>query len=302
MSDLQNGSLVQHAKLRLPAARALLRTDGFEPNTWLAGLTAFSLDAESGRYALAATWLTHDQAVEQFLAAQPGGFAAADEETSGKPPRASRWRSAQEAFARKLSAAEVERLLNEGEIGTLVSRAVDVEKLIAPLHPPADVGAVKAALADPATARSFFVSLSELLSVPSPGRARFEPLFAAARALPVEPAQQWLVATLFPFLAAPDRNVLLRPRTTCSAAERLGSDLRFDAIPNWTTYSALRALSVRLLERLAPAGAKDFIDVETFLHATAATRRPSTTAARAAAVPGKPARKAAPRGSRRATT
>ena len=82
--------------------------------------------------------------------------------------------------------------------------------------------------------------------------------------------------TLFPFLGRPDRHPILRPGSTREAAERLGFDLRFDDNPNWSTYAALRALSGRLLEALAGAGAKDFIDVEVFSHA-ASTMRASGT-------------------------
>jgi len=318
MSDLQNGSLVRHvslgigkivaleaeavhvffpdsdkrfaAKLRLPAARAMLRTDGFEPNGWLEGLTAFSLDATTGRYALSATWLTHEQAVAQFLAVYPEGFADPDylEGGKGRPGRAARWHAGQAAWAKKLGKAELERLVEEGDVAVFVDRARDIDKVVASLHPPADVGVIKEALSDPETARPFFLALAELVSVPSPGRARFDKLFAAARALPVEPGQQWLVATLFPFLAAPDKHVLVRPRSTVLGAERLGCDVRYDASPNWATYAAVRAVEVQQLERLAAQGAKDFVDVEAFLHVTATTRRatakpaaPKAAAARA---------------------
>lgn len=306
MSDLQNGTLVKHnalgvgkivavetsavhvffpdsdkrfaAKLRLPAARAMLRTDGFEPNGWLEGLTAFSMDAASGRYALSATWLTHDQAVEQFLAIYPEGFldAAYVGPAKGREARPARWRAAHAAWGRKLGRAEAERLVGEGDFAALADRIREIDRLVAPLHPPADAGKVKEALADEESARAWLLALLDLLSVPSPGRARFDKLFVAARNLPVDPAQQWLMATLFPFVAAPDKHVLLRPRATCLAAERLGCDLRYDPTPNWATYSALRTLSTQLLERLAPSGAKDFVDVEAFLHVTATTRRPST--------------------------
>ena len=122
MADLQNGTLVQHAtlgvgkivaleptavhvffpdsdkrfaaKLRLPAARALLRTEGIERNTWLEGLSAFALDAKVGRYALAASWLTHDEAVDQFLAVFPDGFAD-PAYVAGKGGRAVGWLEAE---------------------------------------------------------------------------------------------------------------------------------------------------------------------------------------------------------------
>jgi len=112
LTDLENGTLVRHntlgvgkivalepnavhvffpggetrfaTKLRLPAARPLLRTEGVEPNEWLAGLSAFTLDTKEGRYALAASFMTHEEAAQRFLAAHRGGFGSA-------PFRAATW-------------------------------------------------------------------------------------------------------------------------------------------------------------------------------------------------------------------
>jgi hypothetical protein len=305
MAELENGTLVQHttlgvgkivaveanavhvffpdndrrfaAKLRLPAARPMLRTEGFERDSWLEGLSAFSLDPTVGRYGLAASWLTHDEAIAQFLAMFPKGFEVA-QGGEGKARRTAQWRAAREAWAAAFGKGEAERLATDGDFAELVKRALKVERLVAALHPPADADAAKEAFADGEATRAFFVALLELLSVPSPGRARFEKLFAAAVALPIEPAQQWVVATLFPFLASPERHVLLRPKVTCEAAERLGCDLRWDASPNWATYSALRTLSTQLLEKLKPHGAKDFVDVESFLHVTGTAKRQPTKA------------------------
>jgi hypothetical protein len=300
MADLQSGTLVQHrtlgvgkvvaleatavhvffpesdkrfaAKLRLPQARPLLRTEGFERNPWLEGLSAFSFDAKVGRYALAARWISHDEAVEQFEAIYPRAFADPAYLT-GKDARATRWRAAHDRWTEVFGPKEGERLVAAGELDEIVKRMRAVEELIAPLHPSADVGAVEKALSSDDTARPFCAALFDLLSVPSPGRARFDRLFAAARELPVEPAQQWLVATLFPFVASPAKQVLLRPKITCEAAERLGCNLGDDASPNWDSYSALRAMSAQLLGSLEQNGAKDHIDVEAFLHVTATAKR-----------------------------
>ena len=271
MSDLENGSLVQHttlgvgkivaleanavhvffpdsdkrfaAKLRLPAARAMLTTEGFERNTWLEGLSAFALDPKVGRYGLAVSWLTHEQAIEQFLAIYPAGFEDPGYVGEGKGKRAFRWRAAHDAWGAAFGKGEdTEKFLAETDLKKIMKLLLDVEKPIAGLHPPADVDAMKEAFVDEETARPFLVALGELLSVPSPGRARFEKLFAAAEDLPVDPAQQWLLATIFPFVASIERHVLVRPKVTCEAAERLGCDLRYDPSPNWATYAALRNL------------------------------------------------------------
>lgn len=300
MADLQNGKLVQHrtlgvgkivalestavhvffpdsdkrfaAKLRLPAARALLRTDGFEPDAWLEGLSAFTFDEKAGRYAVAARWISHEDAVEQFLAVFPEGFADRAYAT-GKGARAAIWRAACARWTELFGEKEGGRLVEPGELDQVVKRLLAVEETIAPLHLPADEGAVANALSGDEVTRRFCAALLELVSVPSPGRARFDKLFAAARDLPVARAQQWLVATLFPFLASPKRQVLLRPKVTGEAAARLGCDLGDDASPNWPTYSALRSLSAQLLESLEPKGAKDHVDVEVFLHVTATAKR-----------------------------
>jgi hypothetical protein len=68
--------------------------------------------------------------------------------------------------------------------------------------------------------------------------------------------------------------MLLRPKVTSQAAHRLGLELRFAADPNWTTYSTFLRSSEQLLEKLRAIGAKDFIDVESFL--TVVTTRPAT--------------------------
>jgi hypothetical protein len=90
------------------------------------------------------------------------------------------------------------------------------------------------------------------------------------------------MATFFPFVAVPSRQLVLVPRSASGGASRLGCDLQYQSAPNWVTYSRLRDLSARLLEKLQPSGAKDLIDVEVFLHATGA-RRPAAAVKRAKA-------------------
>jgi hypothetical protein len=304
MSDLSNGILVQHVslgvgkivalepfaahvffpaaekrfatKLRLPDALSLLRTEGVVPDAWLQGLSAFTLDPETRRYALAASWLTHEQAIAQFVAAFPQGFAdprhAGPAVGSGKGGRAPRWRAAHEAWGRAFGEGEGDRLVAAGDVRELVKRTLAVERHVLPLHPPDEAGALAEALADPSATELFFQRLFELLSVPSPSRARFDRLFAAAAALAGSPESAWAVATILPFVAQPERQVFLRPATACDVAKRLGCDLRWDDAPNWATYAAFRGLSAKLLEELRPIGARDHVDVETFLHATATAR------------------------------
>ena len=308
MSELSIGTLVQHislgvgkvvalepnavhvffkdreerfaAKLRLPDASKLIRTDGVERDAWLEGLSAFALDAGSGRYALAANFLTHEQAIAGFLKGYPKGFAdpAYVGTGTGKRERASRWRAANAEWVEAFGGGEAARLVEAGKGKEILKRALRVEKHVVQVAGTFAPGALTEALGDPETAGPFMEALLELLSVPSPGRARFEKLFAATEALELDPALAWPIATVFPFVADPTRHVFLWPKTACGAAERLGCNLRYDVEPNWPTYSALRAFSTHLLEPLRARAAKDFVDVEAFLF-DAATRRPTPSTA-----------------------
>jgi hypothetical protein len=309
MGELENGMLVQHAslgmgkvvaleanavhvffpdgekrfaaKLRLPLARPLLRTEGLESNPWLEGLSSFVLDPGTGRYGLAATWVTHDQAIAQFLAAQPRGFDVPKAGGARRAARTASWRAGHQAWVEAFGQGQGERLLAADEVRELVRRALGVERHVRALHPDAERDALKEALADTAASRTFFGALLELLAVPAPPRARFEKLFSAAAALSAAPPSRWPIATLFPFLAQPERHPFLRRRWTCEAAERLGCNLRYQDTPAWTTYAALRKLSAQLLERLRAIGARDLFDVEAFLYLTA-TRRPPAPRPRSA--------------------
>ncbi|ACL64388.1 conserved hypothetical protein [Anaeromyxobacter dehalogenans 2CP-1] len=306
MDDLSTGTLVRHAtlglgrvvalepnavhvffpaaesrfaaKLRLPDARRLLRREAAGNDPWLEGLTPFSLDAETRRYALAASWITHDQAVAQFTAAYPGGFSG--EAYLAPGGRAAAWRAAAAEMEGAFGDGAAAALLADGDHRALVERALRVLGKAAAAGT-VDLDEVEAALADAETALPFFEAVLAVLSVPSPARARFERLFAAAGALG-DSAVAWPLATALPFVASPAKQVFLSPRIASAAADRLGFDLRLDAAPGWSAYAALRTFSDGLLERLRPLGARDLVDVEAFLHAIA-TRRAGSTAGRSRA-------------------
>lgn len=303
MTDLKMGMLVQHTslglgkivaletdavhvffeasekrfatKLRLAAAAPFL-SPAVGKNAWLKGMGPLSLDAKTNRYGLAATWLTHDEAVARFLEAFPKGFADPKyrAESKRKGDSEFKWRAAQAAFAEQLGGGDGERLLAADDVGELVRRAVRVERNVGLVHPNPEKASLKDALKDKGAAQAFFEALFELLAVAAPDRSRFEKLASAVAALPqgASPALAWPLATGFAFIARPDRHMLMRPKATSDAAMRLGFDIGYGAVPSWATYSALLSFAELLLAKLAPLGARDHVDVESFLHATAAKR------------------------------
>jgi hypothetical protein len=59
------------------------------------------------------------------------------------------------------------------------------------------------------------------------------------------------VVTLFPFVADPDRHLILKPRIIKRVAARYGVDLHYQSRPNAVTYAGLLDLAQWLRERLA---------------------------------------------------
>ena len=296
MSDFEKGMLVQHAslglgkvvalepkavhvffvgrdsrfaaKLRLPDAASLLRPAAASDRVWLGGVSAFSLDTATGRYGFAETWIPHEEAVARFVEAYPKGFADPlyTGDGKGRQARPARIRRAHAAFVEAFGNGEGERLVAAGDVAKLVTGTLAIEKLAGANQAGADKANLATGLKDPEVARPFFAALFELLATATPERPGFDALSAAVGAFPAdEGSRGWQLVTLLPFLAQPDRHLLLRPKLTSQAAHRLGLELRFAAAPNWTTYSTLLKSAEQLLEKLRPLGASDLVDVESFL-------------------------------------
>jgi hypothetical protein len=298
MSDLENGMLVQHAslglgkvvalepkavhvffatsdarfatKLRLPMVLPLL-TPAAATNAWLSGLSDFALDAKSGRYGLAGTWLSHADAVARFQETFPQAFADPKYVGDGadKRERVSRWRRAHDVYVEKLGGGEGERLLAAGKVAALAERALEAERHVRPLHKDAEKASFEDALKNLDGARGYFAALFDLLAAPAPEQSRFEALAAAVAAMAAPGGSQesgWPTVTLLPFVARPDLHMVLRPRFACDVALRLGHELAYEPRPNWSTYSALLRSTEVLLEKLRPLGARDHVDVESFMH------------------------------------
>jgi hypothetical protein len=62
--------------------------------------------------------------------------------------------------------------------------------------------------------------------------------------------------------------MFLKPEVTKQAASTFQFDLRYEATPNWETYDALLRMGRVYLELLIPFGARDFVDVQSFIYVT----------------------------------
>jgi hypothetical protein len=108
--------------------------------------------------------------------------------------------------------------------------------------------------------------------VVAPGAVAFERVSQAVAQLPA-PAKgsrvhTWPNVTLLPFFADPGRFIVAKPEVTKKIAARMGRDLLYSTAVKWDTYARVLDMSQKLRDALAPLGARDFIDVQSFIWVT----------------------------------
>lgn len=222
---------------------------------------------DGGVYSLSSARLTFDESLRLFLRRFPGGFE--DEGYLGDRQDGERhykwW--AHETFERLFGNGQGLALLEVGDIPELTRRLLEVDKSNNLLHPNWDKAPLKDGLADDEAAATYFRALFAYLEAPAPDPERFEAYAEAIGRLPQpgSPVLSWPVTTVFPYLANPERDMFLRPTEGKQAAELMAFELNYGPRPNWRTYRCLLTLARVMLDELRPHGARDLIDVQSFL-------------------------------------
>ena len=207
--------------------------------------------------------ITEQQAVNRFVADFPHAF---EDPRYLRQERDYKWEAHLRVEADLLS-AQGRRIVAEGApeaLAKMLKALIGVTNLLAP----AELIAVNDALrGDEQAARAFGKAILKL--VDDGGERAFSGLVEATGSLPADPGRArvltWPIVTILPFLAQPDRHMFLKPMQTQRIAEAFTFDLSYSARPRWVTYDRLLTLSNRLLERLRPLGARDLIDVQSFM-------------------------------------
>jgi hypothetical protein len=133
-----------------------------------------------------------------------------------------------------------------------------------------EVMAANDGLKDPVAAGRLLNGL--LNFVESPSATTFDGLSDAVASLPADAdgsrVHTWPNVTILPFLADPTALMVLKPTITKRMARRLQFQLLYSSTPTWHCYEALLRMTAELRERLEPLGAKDNIDVQSFIWVT----------------------------------
>lgn len=273
-------------KAELNDARKLLDLDRgavLEPAPVQSDPWLDNLPFRDGQLVLTRPPRTMAQAIESFLHQFPEGFkdpGYLGDRKSGE--RNYKW-EAHEKYLELLGNGEGQRLLAEGRLDDVISRAKQVWNLVN-LMTPFEKAAMLDGLKDADAARNYFEALFAFLDSNEPDRDSFDRLSAALERLPAPGSRVacWPNMTTLPFIARPDAFLVLKPDLSRMAADLLAFDLQYDSQLNWTTYDRLMVLS-RLLARtledlhepaLVP---QDLIDVQSFLFVVASYGAPQKT-------------------------
>jgi hypothetical protein len=231
----------------------------------LPAATASSKKGSSGKKApLVAEW-TQEQALAKFLQHFPEGFRSEKYEDGER-----RWKWTSHLLWNELfpgSSLRETAMSDPRLAGERLMKVVQTKE--APLLArKGEIPMFNWAMREGAP-QPYLLALADLLDAAEPDGECFERLVNALDSIPTRDAEsklrRWPIVTAAPFLARPDVFLFIKPKPTQDAARRLGVDLLYNATPTWEGYERMLGWGRQLLDVLRPHGARDMIDVQSFI-------------------------------------
>ena len=198
----------------------------------------------------------------KFLRFFPGGF---QDETYVDWERGYKWK-AHERWKEQLGEPEYRALLRARRFKEIARRAVAIESRTNLLFS-FEKMALRDAVRTPRGARVFAEALYEFLYRSRGGAEAFDRWVEALAGLPRKQTRvlTWPLATVFGFIAQPDRHFFLKPNVTRAAARAYGRDLAYRSRPSGDLYASLLGLARDVQRDLRDLRPRDLMDVQSFL-------------------------------------
>lgn len=127
--------------------------------------------------------------------------------------------------------------------------------------------AIRDALKSERGARAFAEGLYALLDGPGSLQTKFSRWCEVVASLPRKQSRvfTWPLATVFGFIAQPEKHIFLKPTVTRLAATQYGFDFHYRSGPSWETYSNLLRFGRQIEHDLHDLRPRDFIDIQSFI-------------------------------------
>ena len=127
--------------------------------------------------------------------------------------------------------------------------------------------AIRDALKSEHGARTFAEGLYALLYGRESIQTRFSRWCKIVASLPRKQSRvfTWPLATVFGFIAQPDKHIFLKPTVTRLAATQYGFDFHYRPGPSWETYSSLLQFGRQIEHDIHDLRPRDFIDIQSFI-------------------------------------
>lgn len=198
----------------------------------------------------------------KFLRFFPGGF---DDETYIDWERDYK-EAAHQQWQQSLGKNEFRRLLNAGEFAEIAQRAARIEGKTNLLFS-FEKMALRDALKPPEGSEAFARGLFEFLHGRGGDKQRFETWIETVAALPRRQTRvlTWPLATVFGFIARPEKHFFLKPMVTRRAAVEYGFEFQYRSKPNWETYANVIEFAETVRRDQADLKPKDMIDLQGFI-------------------------------------
>jgi hypothetical protein len=198
----------------------------------------------------------------KFLRFFPGGFR---DETYISWEREYKW-TAHQRWMTELDSSRMRALMKGRHHGELARRAVTIESRTNLLFS-FEKMALRDAVRTGEGARTFSEGLYEFLHGGRSDETRFDEWVEAVGKLPRRQTRvlTWPLATVFGFLAQPERHMFLKPNVTRRAARMYGFEFIYQSRPNWETYSCLLAFAEQVRKDQRALRPRDMIDLQSFI-------------------------------------
>ena len=173
---------------------------------------------------------------------------------------------AHERWSELLEPRVYRKLLKGADYAEIARRAVAIESRTNLLFS-FEKMALRDAVRPPRGARAFAEGLFAFLHGRVQDRRAFERWCDVLGGLPRRQTRvlTWPLATVFGFIAQPDRHIFLKPNVTRIAAREYGYEFTYASRPNWDTYTSLRGFAEAIRRDQRDLRPRDMIDLQSFI-------------------------------------